>query len=213
MVGWKRIEQELKKKLEYLSNLTKMGKVDVQSKEKYGTLRVSTYFTEVPEFGQGLDSEEFHSIVDDLEDLAEHQSAHTCQTCGKHGKLRGHHWYYTACEEHTRLIDRDYTEIVDKTWKSNHLPTEQQVLHAIMGLVGEASEAMEHIKKAAFYPEGQAPKLDRKALVLELGDALYYYTKLLNLLDISKREVEYENRKKLRDRNQHLFEETLTNGR
>ena len=54
-----------------------------QVKEKYGTLR----------FYLSGGTNEMYSIVD----AAEKQSAKTCETCGKPGKVRGEGWYYTAC--------------------------------------------------------------------------------------------------------------------
>lgn len=70
--------------------------VALQVKEKYGTLRF------------------YLSVHDDtLENLvkeAEERSACTCETCGKPGTLRGAMWMYTACDEHTRVEDRDVVE-------------------------------------------------------------------------------------------------------
>lgn len=64
-----------------------------QVKEKYGTLRF---------YYDGGDA-----VIDGMERMAEAMSAVTCETCGNPGKMRGNTWFYTACEEHTRVEDKD----------------------------------------------------------------------------------------------------------
>ena len=54
-----------------------------QVKEKYGTLR----------FYLSGGTDRMYAIINE----AERQSAKTCETCGKPGKLRGRGWYYTRC--------------------------------------------------------------------------------------------------------------------
>lgn len=70
--------------------------VALQVKEKYGTLR----------FYLSYYSEELDEIIQRVES----QSACTCETCGKPGKVRGSFWLYTACDEHVRDVDRLDTE-------------------------------------------------------------------------------------------------------
>lgn len=62
--------------------------VVTQIKEKYGTLRF--YYDGGDEHINGMVT------------MAEAISAVTCETCGNQGKLRGQHWFYTACEAHAR---------------------------------------------------------------------------------------------------------------
>ena len=64
-----------------------------QIKEKYGTLRF---------YYDGGD-ERIHGMTR----MAEAMSAVTCEECGAPGKIRGHGWYYTACDEHTKVEDRE----------------------------------------------------------------------------------------------------------
>lgn len=60
-----------------------------QVKEKFGTLRV---------YYHGGDD-----TIDSYVDKAEQDSAITCETCGKIGKLNKQQgWLYTSCEEHKR---------------------------------------------------------------------------------------------------------------
>ena len=58
----------------------------IQVKEKFGTLRFYV--------SGGCEKIEKRIMK------AERQSARACEVCGKPGKLRGHGWLYTACEEH-----------------------------------------------------------------------------------------------------------------
>lgn len=61
-------------------------------KEKYGTLRI--YLTHEPK--------ELSELVQQAEDRSEI----TCETCGEPGQARGKGWIYTACERHTKEIDK-----------------------------------------------------------------------------------------------------------
>lgn len=63
-----------------------------QIKEKFGTLRF---------YYRGG-----NHIVDVLVNFAEHLSGKICETCGKPGSFRGRSYFYTACDDHTKLIDR-----------------------------------------------------------------------------------------------------------
>lgn len=65
----------------------------VQVKEKYGTLRFYTNFSD--------------EYVDGLIAMAESMTAVTCQECGNLGKVRGLGWIYVACDEHTGKADLD----------------------------------------------------------------------------------------------------------
>lgn len=58
----------------------------VQVKEKFGTLRFYTNYSD--------------EYIDGAISMAEHMSSITCETCGKPGELQGKGWLYTACEEH-----------------------------------------------------------------------------------------------------------------
>ena len=64
-----------------------------QVKEKFGTLR----------FYVGAATDEHYNYIR----FAEALSARTCEVCGAPGKMRGHGWYYTDCDEHTSEGDVD----------------------------------------------------------------------------------------------------------
>ncbi len=64
-----------------------------QVKEKYGTLR----------FYMTSETDEMSKIIEEMEE----ESGSICETCGAPGRIRGKHWYYTACEEHAKEGDTD----------------------------------------------------------------------------------------------------------
>lgn len=83
---------EIEKKIQTYPKEERENIVALQVKEKYGTLRFYiSYYTEE---------------LDEIIQRSESQSVCTCETCGKPGKLRGSFWLYTACDEHTRDVDK-----------------------------------------------------------------------------------------------------------
>ena len=74
-----------------------------------------------------------------------------------------------------------------------------EAMYCALGLVGEAGEASEKIKKWH-----RDSVIDHKAVALELGDVLYYLTRLANTVGYTLEEVMKMNVDKLtsrRDRN------------
>ncbi len=65
-----------------------------------------------------------------------------------------------------------------------------------LGLVGEAGEVAEHIKKAIFHGH----QLDQEMLKKEMGDVLWYVAALCTNLDLSMEEVMQANIEKLKMR-------------
>lgn len=64
----------------------------IQIKEKFGSLRA--YAT--------TSTEEDEKIISMFEDM----SQFVCDMCGKPGQPRGRHWFYTACDAHTKPSDK-----------------------------------------------------------------------------------------------------------
>lgn len=60
----------------------------VQVKEKFGGLRFYTNYH----------TDEIGKLIGDAERL----SYKTCEVCGQPGVLRGSHWLFTACDEHSK---------------------------------------------------------------------------------------------------------------
>lgn len=71
-------------------------------------------------------------------------------------------------------------------------PEVVSAMYCALGLVGEAGEVSEKIKK--WHRDGV---VDKKAVALECGDVLYYLTRVANLMGYSLAEVEQLNRQKL----------------
>jgi len=70
-----------------------------------------------------------------------------------------------------------------------------EAMYCALGLTGEAGEASEKIKK--WHRDGI---IDYKAVALELGDVLYYLTRLANTVGYTLAEVQEMNVRKLTDR-------------
>lgn len=82
--------------------------------------------------------------------------------------------------------------------KTSHLLT------AALGLTGEAGEFADHVKKIFFH--GKAYDDDRReAMILELGDVMWYVMQACEALEVSLEEVVYDNVDKLSERHPDGF--------
>lgn len=86
---------------------------------------------------------------------------------------------------------------------------DRRVFNCCMGLSGEAGETVDLLKKSHFHGK----PLDRKKLLLELGDTVYYLTALANLYGFSLAEVIQANEEKLRARFPNGFSHDAANAR
>ncbi len=73
-------------------------------------------------------------------------------------------------------------------------------LEKVLGLVGEAGEAADKIKKIIRDKGGYASDDDRQAIAKELGDVLWYLANVARYLDISLSEIAEGNIDKLSSR-------------
>lgn len=100
----------------------------------------------------------------------------------------------------------DYARFVEEMWishpKEHNVTFEQLALERqrslmimSLGLGGESGEVQEHIKK--FIRDGE---LDLNDLTFELGDLLYYWTKLCGYFGLNPEDVLRANVAKLTDR-------------
>lgn len=87
-----------------------------------------------------------------------------------------------------------YQEMAAKTaiYNSSH-----QILYPALGLVGEAGEVANKVKKMM-----RDGNFDRAAVVSELGDVLWYIAALCRDLNVEMNDVALDNLKKLYDRMQ-----------
>ncbi|MBO7720634.1 nucleoside triphosphate pyrophosphohydrolase family protein [Candidatus Saccharibacteria bacterium] len=71
-----------------------------------------------------------------------------------------------------------------------------------LGLVGEAGEVTEDIKKILRDKNGELTEDDRTALTMELGDVMWYIAVIADYLGVSMEEVAEKNLEKLQSRKQ-----------
>jgi NTP pyrophosphatase (non-canonical NTP hydrolase) len=76
------------------------------------------------------------------------------------------------------------------------LTEDQRLLDATAGLAEEAGEVLSHVRKHLF----QGRSLDREAVTLELGDALWCLAIAADTLGVSLTDVARRNVEKLRSR-------------
>ncbi|MBR2042177.1 MAG: nucleoside triphosphate pyrophosphohydrolase family protein [Oscillospiraceae bacterium] len=79
---------------------------------------------------------------------------------------------------------------------NRELGEKEMLTNAVMGLCGESGEACDIVKKHLFHSH----KLDREALIKELGDVAWYLAEGAEALGISLEEVLERNIEKLRKR-------------
>ena len=70
----------------------------------------------------------------------------------------------------------------------------------VMGVAGEAGEVVEKWKKIVAYKDGKISAEDKRELIKELGDVVWYIAVLANSLGVSLEEVLQLNLDKLADR-------------
>ena len=95
---------------------------------------------------------------------------------------------YTQKAISTLLGTHDYGQIT---------PT---LMAQVLGLCGESGEVAEKVKKLIRDKEGMLSEVDRRELLKELGDILWYITAVAHLLDSSLEEVARLNNEKLASR-------------
>ena len=88
----------------------------------------------------------------------------------------------------------DYQVLAERTDR----PVNQMdgILHASMGMVGEAAETLDHVKKVL----EQGHELNKDKLIEEAGDNLWYIAKLARYCGVSLDDLAQRNIDKLRRR-------------
>lgn len=87
----------------------------------------------------------------------------------------------------------EYQDESRKTWLFDH---KHDFIRSILGLVGEAGEIAEKIKKVL---RGDG-KIERDDIAKELGDVMYYVARIADYYQLSLEEIAKLNIKKLKSR-------------
>jgi NTP pyrophosphatase (non-canonical NTP hydrolase) len=92
----------------------------------------------------------------------------------------------------------DYQRAAMRTARDKVAPDE--FMHLVLGLVGEAGEIAEKVKKWVRDDNSDLARLDRDDMAKELGDVLWYSAVLAEFLGLSLNDVAQRNVDKLADR-------------
>ena len=101
------------------------------------------------------------------------------------------------------MTSEEYRNSVLRSESPDYHGVNDRILHAVLGIVTEAGELADVIKKEAFY--GRKP--DKWKLLEELGDCRWYEELLCDELDVTMEEVKEMNIKKLKERYPDQFDD------
>lgn len=90
------------------------------------------------------------------------------------------------------VVTASHRDMVEKLFKKDD-DQGMMLLHAVMGIAGEAGELVDAIKKHVFFGK----ELDKENVVEELGDILFYLEAMAQLLNVSKTQLMAHNVDKL----------------
>lgn len=85
---------------------------------------------------------------------------------------------------------------IDKFASFKPTPSQCELIHAAIGIAGEAGELLDAVRKHVF--DGQP--LDRENVIEELGDLCFYFEAALQTINVERWAIEQENKHKLSKR-------------
>ncbi|MCA9348044.1 nucleoside triphosphate pyrophosphohydrolase family protein [Candidatus Saccharibacteria bacterium] len=92
----------------------------------------------------------------------------------------------------------EYQQLALKT--ANPKTNKNELFHLVLGLVGEAGEIAEKMKKLVRDKDSDEAQIDRDGIKKELGDVLWYIAVTASYLDIDLDDLAVANINKLADR-------------
>jgi len=103
------------------------------------------------------------------------------------------------------LLYKHLSEVVNPCWNyAGRCKTWQdEVQNAALGLVGEAGETADEVKKMLYHTE-KPTEFHKNKLTHELGDIVFYFMKFADLMGITLEEIVAANREKLTSRHPEL---------
>lgn len=103
------------------------------------------------------------------------------------------------------ILKKHLNEVVNKAWNfAGRIDTDEgHEQNAIIGLASESGEILDLAKKRWFHTQSPLDGF-RGKLILELGDVLFYFLKVMDVFQISLEEVVAGNRAKLESRHPEL---------
>ena len=111
-------------------------------------------------------------------------------------KYAGYYHEYRRPDEEKLCMNANQYQTMALRTANQELSSDEMLLDGLMGLCGEAGEAIDILKKARF----QGHELDRKHLAKELGDVAWYLAVAAFSIDMSLDEIFRENIRKLKER-------------
>jgi NTP pyrophosphatase (non-canonical NTP hydrolase) len=111
----------------------------------------------------------------------------------------GDHAHRPAEAPHT-IADVELSDYQRRSRRTAQYPREVWLVYPALGLVGEAGEVAEHVKKVIRDDAGTISAARRVALAKELGDVLWYLAGLASELGLDLDEIAQANLEKLLSR-------------
>jgi hypothetical protein len=103
--GWAEILKELCDTVTFLQKKSGYSFVFSQLKEKWGTM--NAYYNLIPNENLSEDEQKmWENIFRHCTSYIEQKSLHTCETCGRHGRVYKNGWYKSLCIEHAVELGR-----------------------------------------------------------------------------------------------------------